>query len=59
MEQDLSDFITSDIVTDYEEQFALPDLLKCDYFKRHREGDYGAREATWESFSRPPRSNGP
>lgn len=45
MEQDLSDFITWDIVTDHEDQFALPDLLKCDYFKRHREGYYAAREA--------------
>jgi hypothetical protein len=41
----LSDFITSDIVTDHENQFALPDLLKCDYFKRHREDYYVAREA--------------
>jgi hypothetical protein len=45
MEQDLTDFITSDTVTDHEEQFALPDLLKCDYFKRHREAYYAAREA--------------
>jgi CRP-like cAMP-binding protein len=45
MERDLSDFITSDIVTDHEDQFVLPDLLKCDYFKRHREGYYAAREA--------------
>ena len=45
MEQNLTDFITSDIVTDHEEQFALPDLLKCDYFKRHREAYYAAREA--------------
>jgi hypothetical protein len=45
MERDLSHFITSDIVTDHENQFALPDLLKCDYFKRHREGYYAAREA--------------
>jgi len=45
MEEDLTDFITSDVVTDHEEQFALPDLLKCDYFKRHREGYYAAREA--------------
>jgi hypothetical protein len=47
MERDLSDFITSDIVADYENQFALPDLLKCDYFKRHREGYHAAREAGW------------
>jgi CRP-like cAMP-binding protein len=45
MVRDLSDFITSDIVTDHENQFALPDLLKCDYFKRHKEGYYAAREA--------------
>jgi hypothetical protein len=45
MEQDLTDFTTSDTVTDHEEQFALPDLLKCDYFKRHREAYYAAREA--------------
>jgi hypothetical protein len=45
MERDLSDFITSDIVTDHENHFALPDLLQCDYFKRHREGYYAAREA--------------
>jgi len=45
MEQDLSDFITSDIVTDREDQFALPDLLNCDYFKKYREGYYAAREA--------------
>ena len=42
--EDLSDFITSDIVTYRENQFALPDLLKCDYFKRQRQGYYGARE---------------
>jgi len=41
----VTDFITSDIVTDHEEQFALPDLLKCDYFKKHREDYYAAREA--------------
>jgi hypothetical protein len=45
MEQDLTDFTTSDTVTDHEEQFALPDLLKCDYFKRHREAYYAAEEA--------------
>ena len=39
------DFITSDIVTDHEEQFALNDLLKCDYFKKHREEYYAARDA--------------
>lgn len=45
MEQDLTDFITSDIVTDHEQQFALTDLLKCDYFKKYREGYYAARDA--------------
>jgi len=45
MEQDLTGFITSDIVTDHEEQFALADLLKCDYFKKYRENYYAAREA--------------
>jgi hypothetical protein len=43
--EDLSDFITSDIVTDRENQFALPELLKCDYFKRQRQGYYRARDA--------------
>lgn len=41
----MADFITSDIVTDHEEQFALHDLLKCDYFKKHRHGYYAARDA--------------
>ncbi|WP_324834796.1 hypothetical protein [Alloacidobacterium sp.] len=41
----MSDFTTSDIVTDHENQFALPDLLKCDYFKRLRESYYAVREA--------------
>ena len=41
----MTDFVTSDIVTDHEEQFALPDLLTSDYFKRHREDYYAAREA--------------
>ena len=41
----MSDFITSDIVTDRENQFALADLLKCEYFKRQREDYYAAREA--------------
>lgn len=44
MEQGSTDFITSDIVTDHEEQFGLPDLLECDYFKKYREGYYAARE---------------
>lgn len=39
----MGDFITSDIVTDHEEQFALKDLLKCDYFQKCREGYYAAR----------------
>lgn len=42
--EDLNDFITSDIVTERENEFALPDLLKCDYFKRQRQGYYRARE---------------
>lgn len=41
----MTDFITSDIVTDHEEQFALNDLLKCDYFQKCREAYYAAREA--------------
>jgi hypothetical protein len=41
----MADFITSDIVTDHEEQFALGDLLKCDYFKKYRDGYYEARDA--------------
>src|SRR3954453_17115650 len=41
----MSDFITSDIVTDHEKRFALSDLLKCEYFKKYRNGYYGAREA--------------
>jgi hypothetical protein len=45
MTQDMSDFITSDIVTDTEAQFALSGLLECDYFKRYRDGYYKAREA--------------
>ena len=45
MEQDLTDFITSDIVTDHEKQFALTDLLKCDYFKKYREDYFAARDA--------------
>jgi len=42
--EDLRDFITSDIVTDREKQFALPDLLRCNYFQRQRQGYYKARE---------------
>lgn len=45
MEQDLTNFIVSDIVTDHEKQFALPDLLKCGYFKKYREDYYAARDA--------------
>lgn len=41
----MTDFITSDIVTDREAQFALYDLLTCNYFKRYRDGYYKAREA--------------
>jgi hypothetical protein len=41
----MTDFITSDIVTEHEEQFALNDLLKCDYFKKHRQEYYAARDA--------------
>jgi hypothetical protein len=37
--------MTSDIVTEYEEWFALPDLLTCEYFKGLREGFYAARAA--------------
>jgi hypothetical protein len=42
---DLSDFITSDIVTDHENQFVPADLLKCEYFQKQRRGYYAAREA--------------
>ena len=41
----MDDFIVSDVVTDHEEQFALKDLLKCDYFKRYRDAYYAARDA--------------
>ena len=41
----MTDFITSDIVTDHEKQFALNDLLECDYFKKYRHGYYAARDA--------------
>jgi len=41
----LSEFINSDIVTDHENQFALADLLKCEYFKRQRADYYAAQEA--------------
>lgn len=40
-----TNFITSDIVTDTEAQFAIGDLLTCDYFKKYRDGYYKAREA--------------
>lgn len=43
--EDMGNFITSDIVTDSESQFAIPDLLTCDYFQRQRHGYYRAREA--------------
>jgi hypothetical protein len=45
MTQEMSDFITSDIVTDTEAQFAIQNLLRCDYFKKYRDGYYKAREA--------------
>jgi hypothetical protein len=32
-------------VTDHGNQFALADLLTCEYFKRQRDGYYAAREA--------------
>jgi len=35
----------SDIVTNYENQFALADLLNCEYFVRQRAGYYAAQEA--------------
>jgi hypothetical protein len=41
----MNEFITSDIVADWEAQFALAGLLTCDYFKKYREGYYAAREA--------------
>ncbi len=41
----MNDFIASDIVTDREGQFVLSGLLTCDYFKKYREGYYGARDA--------------
>lgn len=40
-----TNFITSDIVTDTETQFAIGDLLTYDYFKKYRDGYYKAREA--------------
>ena len=43
--EDSSGFITSDAVTERENEFALPELLKCDYFQRQRQGYYKAREA--------------
>ncbi|MEZ2346426.1 hypothetical protein [Terriglobus sp. RCC_193] len=43
--EDASRFIASDIVTERESEFALPDLLKCDYFQRQRHGYYRAQEA--------------
>jgi hypothetical protein len=41
----MKDFITPDIVTEREEQFALNDLLRCAYFKECREQYYAARNA--------------
>jgi len=40
-----NNLITIDFVTDTESQFSLGDLLKCDYFKKHRYGYYKARDA--------------
>jgi hypothetical protein len=45
MAHEMSEFITSDIVSDTETQFALGSLLRCDYFKKQRDGYYKAREA--------------
>jgi hypothetical protein len=33
------------IVTDTETQFALSELLSCDYFKKYRDGYYKAKDA--------------
>jgi hypothetical protein len=44
-ETTMNDFVTSDIVTDTEAQFALAALLTCEYFKGYRDGYYEAREA--------------
>jgi hypothetical protein len=41
----MNKFVSSDIVTDREAQFALSDLLSCSYFKKYRHGYYAAREA--------------
>lgn len=41
-----SNFVTSDIVTDTEAQFAIGDLLTNDYFRRYRDGYYKARDAS-------------
>lgn len=45
MTQGMSDFITSDIVSDTEAQFTLQGLLTCDYFRKYRDGYYKSREA--------------
>ena len=34
----MNDFVTGDIVTDTEAQFALAALLTCEYFKGYRDG---------------------
>jgi hypothetical protein len=40
----MPDFITSDIVTDSEDQFALKELLACDYLMKHCKDYYKARD---------------
>jgi hypothetical protein len=44
-QRDAEGFITSDIVTEHEEWFALRDLLTCEYFKGLRVDYYAARDA--------------
>jgi len=41
----MDDFLTSDVVTDHEKHFPLPDLLTCDSFRKNREEYYAARDA--------------
>jgi hypothetical protein len=40
----VTDFISSDVVTQSEQEFPFPKLLVVDYFKKQREGYYAARE---------------
>lgn len=40
----MSNFIVSDIVTEFENRFAFPNLLSCEYFQQQREAYYGARD---------------